>query len=60
VFENDSDKLQNSHFIYSARRSILKMSAQIHVVAILTPAPGKEARVSSARNGINIKAMLIE
>jgi hypothetical protein len=43
-----------------ARRTILKMSAQIHVVAILTPAPGKEARASSARNGTGIKAILIE
>lgn len=49
VFEDGSDKLQNSRLIYLTRRSGSKMSAQIHVVAILTPAPGKEARASSAR-----------
>jgi len=30
------------------------MAAQIHVVALITPVPGKEARVSRLRGGGNV------
>jgi hypothetical protein len=30
------------------------MAAQVHVVALITPVPGKEARVSRLRGGGNV------